>query len=237
MRLCSVEDCGRKHDAKGMCRNHYNRARYTKEQRHKRVPIACDACGEVVMKFPSKRFAKRFCSLGCRDYDRYGPASCLIADKPRPVAASTPKAPRFIPERRECAWCGESFTATTKTKVLCSESCKRRAKHMRRRGRESIAGGTYTWAEVMRLFLAFGKCCAYCEQPVVGQPEPDHVIPISRGGSNSITNILPACSLCNADKRDLLLSEWNDDRKRRGLTPRVTTWASRDQRLMHLVAA
>lgn len=74
----------------------------------------------------------------------------------------------------------------------------------------------------MRLYLALGKRCAYCEQEFDGPPDPDHVVPLSRGGSNSITNILPCCSPCNSDKRDLLLSEWNEDREIRFLPDRVT---------------
>ena len=64
--------------------------------------------------------------------------------------------------------------------------------------------------------------CAYCDQRVEGQPDPDHVVPLSRGGSNSITNILPSCRACNSDKRDLLLAEWRMDRQRRCLPARRT---------------
>jgi len=88
----------------------------------------------------------------------------------------------------------------------------------------------------MRLFLAFDRCCAYCEQPVIGQPDPDHVVPLSRRGANSITNILPSCRACNSDKRDLLLAEWNADRARRGKPPVRTSWSFNDPRFRHLTS-
>ena len=41
-------------------------------------------------------------------------------------------------------------------------------------------------------------CCAYC-----GESKPltrDHKIPITRGGTDDITNIVPACMRCNSRK-------------------------------------
>jgi 5-methylcytosine-specific restriction endonuclease McrA len=198
--------------------------------------VTCDACGEVTLKHPSTKYAHRFCSLACRDYFRHGPASCLLIDRPQLKVPARTKPERFRPEMRDCAWCGSPFTAARQAHVLCSQVCKVKAKRMRRRSRTTKAGGTYTWAEVMRIFLNLGRACAYCDQAIDGDPDPDHVVPISRGGSNSITNILPACRSCNSDKRDLLLSEWVEDRKRRGLEPRMTSWNQNDMRARHLAA-
>jgi 5-methylcytosine-specific restriction endonuclease McrA len=85
----------------------------------------------------------------------------------------------------------------------------------------------------MALFLAFDRCCAYCWQPIEGQPDPDHVIPLSRGGHNTISNVLPVCRPCNTDKRNLTPAEWAADRRQRGKPPRVTEWHS-DPRYFHL---
>ncbi len=58
-------------------------------------------------------------------------------------------------------------------------------------------GGTHTREEVAWLVDQFDGMCAYCSAPY---EELDHDVPISRGGSNSIGNILPACSPCNRRK-------------------------------------
>jgi hypothetical protein len=138
-----------------------------------------------------------------------------------------------------CAWCGSGFVqdprVTGVTMLYCSRRCsKARARHDRK-AREHGATGTFTLAELVRIWLAFDKCCAYCEQPTPGLPDPDHVNALSRGGSNSITNILPVCRDCNSDKCDMTLSEWARDRLRRGKPERVTSWSPSDPRVRHLV--
>ena len=47
--------------------------------------------------------------------------------------------------------------------------------------------------------------CAYCGNPA---DTTDHVIPVSRGGTNLPANRVPACGRCNSSKRDLTLEEW-----------------------------
>jgi hypothetical protein len=49
--------------------------------------------------------------------------------------------------------------------------------------------------------------CHYCgEKPE--QMCADHVIPLSRGGSNEMDNLVACCLPCNSSKSDRLLSEW-----------------------------
>lgn len=50
-----------------------------------------------------------------------------------------------------------------------------------------------------------GKC-AYCQSRPWSHWE--HVIPVSRGGRESIGNLLPACSSCNPSKKNRLITEW-----------------------------
>jgi len=47
--------------------------------------------------------------------------------------------------------------------------------------------------------------CVYCSGPF---EHVDHVIPSSRGGTNDVTNLVPACTSCNTSKADKLLAEW-----------------------------
>ena len=62
----------------------------------------------------------------------------------------------------------------------------------RRRARKAQAGGDYTLEE----FKALGNqclCCGHSDIPMTA----DHIVPLSRGGTNDISNIQPLCLICN----------------------------------------
>lgn len=49
------------------------------------------------------------------------------------------------------------------------------------------------------ILAAFGYRCAYCGQSDVPL-EKDHRIPVSKGGSDDPSNLVPACKPCNVRK-------------------------------------
>ena len=73
-----------------------------------------------------------------------------------------------------------------------------RAKDHRYRARRREAEGHFTAAEWLELVRHFGDDCGYCGGP--GPLQADHRIPLSRGGTNFIENIIPACPRCNQRK-------------------------------------
>lgn len=50
-----------------------------------------------------------------------------------------------------------------------------------------------------QLLLEFDGCCAYCGVKP-DKLEMDHIIPLSRGGQHTKSNIVPACFNCNRSK-------------------------------------
>jgi len=60
--------------------------------------------------------------------------------------------------------------------------------------------------QINERFELFNNCCAYCGQS--GDMQIEHAIPISKGGTHAIGNILPACRPCNYSKRDKEIESW-----------------------------
>ena len=81
-----------------------------------------------------------------------------------------------------------------------------RAKSQKHRALRLAAEGAFTSEEWERLVLAYRGSCAYCAK--VMPLEPDHRVALSRGGSNRIENILPACRRCNARKHRMTEAEF-----------------------------
>lgn len=82
----------------------------------------------------------------------------------------------------------------------------RRAKSNAYRARARQAAGHFTSAEWRGLVESHGGKCAYCL--LVAPLEVDHRIPLKRGGTNWIANILPACGPCNRKKGQLTEAEF-----------------------------
>jgi 5-methylcytosine-specific restriction endonuclease McrA len=68
----------------------------------------------------------------------------------------------------------------------------------RNKRRAAAAGTHFTFAEWEALIVYHAGRCAYCGS--AERIEADHRIPLHRGGSNAIDNILPACRHCNRRK-------------------------------------
>lgn len=65
------------------------------------------------------------------------------------------------------------------------------------RARKTKAAGTATPQQVKDRIAFYGERCYLCRQPY---QDIDHVIPLSRGGSNWPANLRPICKKCNGTK-------------------------------------
>ena len=64
------------------------------------------------------------------------------------------------------------------------------------------------WVEMRsRVFERDDYTCTYCGERG-GSLECDHVVPVSRSGSNDESNLVTACKDCNRSKGAKLLNEW-----------------------------
>lgn len=77
------------------------------------------------------------------------------------------------------------------------------------RARKASASGAHTAAEWNSVKEYFGFHCAYClrHESECGKLCRDHVLPLARGGSDDIENIVPACRSCNSSKNAKTLTQ------------------------------
>lgn len=242
-RTCTMPECDRAHRARGLCASHYNQEHAP--NRHTKKMVACAWCGTEVLKSSGGgRKYGQVCSNECRTmllapYSKlpedhwalwFGKASAWTPPKVKPKR----EMPAFI--SNQCDECGKRFIEANhgSPSLRCSMRCVRRVAKRARKARERGSVGTFRWVEVMRVWVAGGKRCGYCDVVMTEQPDPDHVVPISRGGRNDMGNILPCCRQCNTDKSDLTLTEWATERARQGKPPRRYVLPYSDPRFMHL---
>jgi 5-methylcytosine-specific restriction endonuclease McrA len=86
----------------------------------------------------------------------------------------------------------------------------KRRSEQHRRARKRNALGSYTSQDLDKQLLEQRSLCFWCSEPLESGWQVDHVIPISRNGSNWPENIVCACPSCNLRKQDKIpFIEWN----------------------------
>ena len=78
----------------------------------------------------------------------------------------------------------------------------------RRRARSAQAEGTHTAADIKAQYARQRGKCFWCGVKVGKAYHVDHVVPLSRGGSNWPENLVIACATCNMQKGAKLPHEW-----------------------------
>lgn len=86
------------------------------------------------------------------------------------------------------------------------KAAKKRENH-RRRMKVKKAGGTWTLNEWEACLKFFDNNCAYTGQPM-DVVTMDHIVALNKGGTNSISNIVPADVSPNSSKHNSDIFEW-----------------------------
>lgn len=131
----------------------------------------CEACGKEI------RVKNYTANMG---QGRYCSIACRSIDYIRTGVLAGENAPRYID--------GKSHTPEGEVR-----------RSALRRARKRSASGTYTVAEWEELCAKYGNHCLACGRDDVPLTV-DHVIPLSQGGANDISNLQPLCLSCNCSK-------------------------------------
>lgn len=76
--------------------------------------------------------------------------------------------------------------------------------HKRRAESYGVEHAEYSRTAIL---ARWGHRCAYCSAPA---SHLDHVEPLSKGGTDTESNIVPACARCNLSKGAKTLAEWSE---------------------------
>jgi 5-methylcytosine-specific restriction endonuclease McrA len=83
-----------------------------------------------------------------------------------------------------------------------------RIRQHKRRARKNAAEGFHTYEDIKNIYNKQQGKCAWCGCFVGEKYHVDHVIPLSRGGSDFPENLVISCQTCNQKKWNKLPSEW-----------------------------
>ena len=61
--------------------------------------------------------------------------------------------------------------------------------------------GEFTKTDIRDMYATQGGRCYYCSVDIEGGYHIEHMTPLSRGGTNGVSNICLACAPCNMSKR------------------------------------
>lgn len=127
---------------------------------------------------------------------------------------------------RQCITCGQDFRGAGYLECL---TCSGRASvyNARRRIRRLAAQIDGPLPRKVYLAILASGPCVYCGKPATSI---DHVRPLSRGGQETASNLVPACAHCNSTKHARLLTEWDPARVAYGVahSPAVAAELARE---------
>lgn len=111
-------------------------------------------------------------------------------------------APTHVKERKQRY--DKKYFASEKGKITTAKSV-----HKRRAQKISSEDGTVTSQALEELKVEQNNTCRHCgcllDFSAKGQVHLDHLIPLSKGGAHTITNVVWSCASCNLRKSDKLL--------------------------------
>jgi len=85
---------------------------------------------------------------------------------------------------------------------------KLQAQYRRRRARELGARGSHTADDIQRQYCYQKGKCWWCGCAVGNDFHIDHLVPLSRGGSDAPENLVISCPTCNLSKGNKMPHEW-----------------------------
>lgn len=158
----------------------------------------CKTCKKEFQIYPcrlKKEGRGIFCSISCSLFGQKRHSIPHTDEAKKKISQNTGmNKGKYAGERH---WNWKGGLCLDKAHMLALHYLRTRRRLLKKRGAE----GNYSFEEWGALVEKYNNCCAKCR--ISGNEtrlEADHIVPISLGGSNYITNIQPLCRSCNASK-------------------------------------
>jgi len=90
-----------------------------------------------------------------------------------------------------------------------NNSLKCRIYSHKRRAKLSGSGGSHTDQDIIQLYAEQEGKCKYCNCSIEDYYEVDHIVPVSKGGTDNPDNLTLACKKCNRSKFNKTVEEWS----------------------------
>ncbi len=150
-----------------------------------------------------------------REVSKYTELVCSRCNQLKPTSLFSIRSDRTT--KSYMSSCKECLNKAQKNRYLASpqkyrdlqkqQYSKNRAQYITNaknyKARKKGAAGSYTAQEWANLCEVYNHTCPACKESKL--LTADHIIPLSRGGSNYINNIQPLCLSCNSKKRTKII--------------------------------
>lgn len=182
--------------------------------------IDCAVCGEPVRMTPcQERRGKKYCSMKCKRIGRRNKhifvnevecKQCSSCKEVYPLNQFHTNPSNWDNVSDRCKFCTSEYFVDWRQTEQGQTLAK--AHHHKRRERFE-AGGELTKETVREVFQEnireFGKLtCVYCEEGCENDWHLEHMIPLSREGTNNKNNLAIACPTCNRRKHTKTADEF-----------------------------
>lgn len=194
---CNVANCEARVEGYGLCAKHLRRKRKfgSFDLPDKPTECAIEGCSE-------RPVGRGWCR---KHYSRWWAHGNPFTVLPNPMNLPRPPKPCKV---RGCngrhsakGLCAKHYSNAYKRKWRRDNPDKAWAKYQRRRKLvRNAAVNDLTARQWREIKVSYRHRCAYC-----GKRRPltmDHVVPLSKGGPHTASNIIPACRPCNGRKCD-----------------------------------
>lgn len=202
--ICKIDGCNEVVRGRKLCKTHYfevhNKRHYEKYKKGINGVCKFKSC-----KKPA--YIRGYCAGHYQRLLKYGDPSMSVRAVDLPETCRIEGCNEVYHAK---GLCKTHYNSKRRKEFLQSEEGREKDRIHRQRRRARIKKSPFNdfsnndWEEGLK---EFENSCAYCGTSDEFL-EQEHVIPISLGGSNTKTNIIPSCSNCNQSKGGRLLEEW-----------------------------